>query len=147
MSTLFVCAQLLTYPTSGLYLWIIFINSVQIIIPIVHLTCFLLHLNHSLYTHLGSSLWHSFHHSQLLIKITNNISDCTYIFYLVPPTEIHLVLLTIEVCSCWLFMDPAGLMLCSSQASGSRFWNKLTFQVTLLQMTRHPLHLYVGVAA
>ncbi len=35
----------------------------------------------------------------------------------------------------------------SSQASGSPFWNKLTFQVTWLQMTRHPLHLYVGVAA
>ncbi len=44
-------------------------------------------------------------------------------------------------------MSPAGPMLCSSQASGSPFRNKLTFQVTWLQMTRHPLHLYVGVAA
>ncbi len=46
-----------------------------------------------------------------------------------------------------LFMGPAGPMLCSSQASGSPFWNELTFQVTWLQMTRHPLHLYVGVVA
>ncbi len=47
----------------------------------------------------------------------------------------------------YIFMDPAGPMLCSSQASGSPFWNKLTFQVTWLQMTRHPFHLYVGVAS
>ncbi len=44
-----------------------------------------------------------------------------------------------------IIMGPAGPMLCSSQASGSPFWNKLTFQVTWLLMTRHPLHLYVGV--
>ncbi len=47
----------------------------------------------------------------------------------------------------YVVMGPTGPMLCSSQSSGSPFWNKLTFQVTWLQMRRHPLHLYVGVVA
>ncbi len=48
---------------------------------------------------------------------------------------------------CLVVMGPAGPMLCSSHIVRFSILNELTFQVTWLKMTRHPLYLYVGVAS